>query len=183
VKPTEHSNGSARLCWVGPFRLDQYLASVVSRQKLRPPDAAGVYILSEHTWEGIPDARANLIYAAQAPYLRYRIGQLLCDLLGFTGEDPADSDAYEHSGGHLLWHRYCIARGVEPVSLHIAWCSPCKCIDCAENRLLELTQFGPSSAMRRSCAKHDPALDLAYNCSRSVAFPAVSARLLNTGKN
>jgi hypothetical protein len=180
---TEHTNGTAGFCWMGPFRIDQYLATVVTARDSRPPDAAGVYVLSERDWKGMPDERANLIYAAQAPYLRYRIGQLLCDLLGFTGEDPADGDAYEHRGGHLLWHRYCVARGIEPSSLHLAWCSPCKCIDCAENSLLELTRDGSGSALRRSCGKHESMLDLAYNCSASVAFPGAPARVLNTGKS
>jgi len=72
VNSTEHTNVAARFCSIGPFRSDHYLATVVSARDSRPPDAAGVFILSERDWKGIPDQSANLVYAAQAPYLRYR---------------------------------------------------------------------------------------------------------------
>ena len=177
----EQPDGSAVFCWAGPFRIGDYLAGVVSERDSRPPDAPGVYVLSEQAWKGIPDGRADLIYTGQTHYLRYRIGQLLCDLLGFTGDDPADEEAYEHRGGHVLWH-YCIARGVEPVNLHLSWCAPCKCMDCAVSTLLELTPFGSALARRRNCSKHHPALDLAYNCSAPVTRLGSSAPL-NSNKN
>src|SRR5271154_2527745 len=90
VKGMKQPSPSALFCWVGPFRIGDYLAKVVSGRDSRPPDAPGVYVLSEQAWNGLPDRRAGLIYAGQTHYLRYRIGQLLCDLLGFTGDDPAD---------------------------------------------------------------------------------------------
>lgn len=178
-----NGNGSAALCWAGPFKIGEYLAGVVSGQSPRLPDAPGVYVVSERTWSGVPDRTGNLLYAGQAPYLRYRIGQLLCDLLGFTSDDPADGEAYEHRGGHLLWHRYCVARGVEPMNLYFAWCAPCKCMDCALNRLLEMTLFASACGPRRTCEKHNPTLDLIYNCSACVTLPGLSARLLHLDKN
>jgi hypothetical protein len=183
VQGAKSDNGAAPLCWVGPFKIGEYLADVVSGQNPRPPDAPGVYVVSERTWKGLPDRVSNLIYAGQAPYLRYRIGQLLCDLLGFTSDDPADGEAYEHRGGHLLWHRYCVARGVEPTNLYFAWCTPCKCLDCALNRLLEMTLFALACTSHRPCDKHNPTLDLTYNCSASVTLPGLSARLSHSHKS
>jgi hypothetical protein len=166
----ESANGSAASLWTRPIRIADYLSAVIGARNLRPPDAPGVYVLSERPWRGFPDKHANLIYAGQAPYLRYRIGQLFCDLLGFTGDDPADGEAYEHRGGHVLWHRYCVARGVEPIDLYFAWCAPCKCLDCAVGKLLEITSFSAAKASWRACCRHIPPLDLSDNCSPSPEF-------------
>lgn len=173
--------GSIFRTWISEKH--SYLARVVSGRGSRPPDAPGVYVLSEHAWQGIPDRQAIIIYAGQAPYLRYRIGQLLCHLFGFTGDDPADGEAYEHRGGHLLWRGYCLARRVEPLNLYFAWCTPCKCMDRAEIRLLDLVTITPAPVARRTCDRHNPTLDSAYNCSASVTLAGVSARLLNTDKS
>jgi hypothetical protein len=172
MNATDNRNGSAAFCWAGPFRIGDYLANVTRQREARPPDASGVYVLTERTWQTMPTKQANIVYAGQAQYLRYRIGQLLCDLFGFTGDDSADGDAYEHRGGHLVWHRYCIARNMEPLNLYVGWCTPCNCMDCAEARLLDLMAIGLGSAARRTCHRHSPMLDLLDACSASVTRPA-----------
>jgi hypothetical protein len=174
VSAARDHNGSAASCWVGPFRIGDYLARVVAGRDSRPPDAPGIYVLSEHAWKPVPTRQANIIYAGQARYMRYRVGQFLSDLCGFTGDDPAEGEAYEHRGGHLLWHRYCTERGVEPLSLYFAWCPTYKCINCAESRLLELVTIPLSLGARRTCQQHHPALELLSNCSASVALPDVA---------
>ncbi len=97
-------------------------------------------------------------------YLRYRIGQLLTDLLGFIGDDRADGEAYQHYGGHRLWHRYCLEHGVEPLDLYFAWYSQCECLDCAEAKLLELVPKDWKSP-HRGCSRYSPILELSSNCS------------------
>lgn len=108
----------------------------------------------------MPDGAGKLLYAGRASYLRYRIGQLLCGLLGFTSDDPTDGETADgHPGRHLLWRRYCVARNVEPLNLHFAECSPCKCMDCALNSLLAMTLFAWACAPQRTCDKRHPTLD------------------------
>ncbi|HLH76033.1 MAG TPA: hypothetical protein VKV28_04415 [Candidatus Binataceae bacterium] len=170
--------GAAASSWVGPYKIGDYLARVVSDRACRPPDAPGVYLVSEQAWHGLPNQGANLVYADQAPYLRYRIGQLMCDLLGFTSDDPAQGEAYEHRGGHFLWHHYCLQQGTEPLNLYFAWCAQCQCIDCAINALLELTPMAAELARRQSCNKHVPPLELAYNCS--VMLPSLRFQSRNS---
>jgi len=145
--------------WRGPFRIGYYLSNVVRDRRLRPPDLPGVYVVSERSWLAPPNRESGIIYVGQAHYLRYRIGQLLMDLLGFTSDDRADGEAYEHRGGHSLWHRYCLERGTEPVDLYIAWYPECECLDCAEAKLLELVR-AEWKAPSRSCSRHIPALDV-----------------------
>jgi hypothetical protein len=169
--------------WAGPFRIGDYLRNVVRDRNLRPPDAPGVYVVSERSWPVLPNREAGILYIGQAQYLRYRIGQLLPDLFGFTSDDRADREAYEHRGGHSLWHRYCVEASVEPLNLYFAWCPRCRCLDCAEVRLLELAKIEWMSPVRRNCLRHHPQLDLVNNCSASVAYRAGSVRLPTFSRN
>jgi hypothetical protein len=172
----------APMQWRGPFRIRDYLSHVVRDQELRPPDALGVYVVSEHSWVAPPNREAGIIYVGQAHYLRYRIGQLLMDLLGFTSDDRADGEAYEHRGGHSLWHRYCLERGIEPIDLYFAWYPQCECLDCAEAKLLELVSK-EWKVPSRSCGRHIPMLDLLHNCSVLATASTASKRLSEISKN
>ena len=169
--------------WAGPFRIGDFLNNVVRDQNLRPPDAPGVYTVSKRGWYGLPTREAGILYVGQAQYLRYRIGQLLPDLFGFTSDDRADHEAYEHRGGHSLWHRYCVETGVEPFNLYFAWCPRPRCLDCAEIGLRELMQIEWMSPVRRNCERHHPHLDLVSNCSGSIAYRANSERLSSFSRN
>ena len=172
-----YRNGAEAKGWTGPFKLGDYLSRVVKDPESRPPDARGIYVVSERRWLAPPNREAGIIYVAQAPYLRYRIGQLLTDLLGFTGDDRAEGEAYEHCGGHRLWHRYCLERGVEPLDLYFAWYSLCECLDCAEAKLVELVTEEWRLPLR-SCSRHSPLLELSSNYSvaatSSRRFPYIS---------
>jgi len=154
-------------------RIGEYLSRVILDPNSRPPDAAGVYLVSRHRWREPSDSSAELLYVAQARYLRHRIGQLLIELLGFTSDDPVVGEAYEHRGGHFLWHRYCLERRIEPVALNVAWHSQCLCLDCAEARLSELVTV-ESKPPPSKCGHHDPMLDLSDACPvRSVESDAL----------
>ena len=178
-----HQNKAIVGGWAGPFRVGDYLANVVRDRNLRPPDAPGVYVVSERIWQVLPNRQAGILYVGQAQHLRYRLGQLLPDLFGFTSDDRADREAYEHRGGHSLWHRYCVEAGIEPVNLHLAWCARCQCLDCAEERLRELMQIEWMSPVRRNCDRHRPQLDLVSNCSASVVHHADSVHLSTFSRN
>lgn len=176
VKVGDERNGAAVLCWTGPCRVGDYLSNVIRDRHSRPPESAGVCVVSERPWEEMPSKSSGILYVGQAKYLRSRIGALLCDLMGFTGDEYGDGEAYEHQGGHFLWHCYCIGHAVEPSSLYVGWCSPCRCLDCAEARLSEIMDIRWNSYPIRSCENHIPALELFHNCATSVHSPAASGR-------
>jgi hypothetical protein len=123
--------------------------------------------VSANPWLDLPTRHDNILYVGQAPYLRYQVGRLLCDLLGFTGDDPSAAEAYQHKGGHSLWSRFCLPRKIEPGWLYLGWCSTCICVACAETRLLEMMITGPQPG--RICAVHKPVLELEQNCRGSVS--------------
>jgi hypothetical protein len=147
----------------GACQIAEYLETVVRSPDLRPPDAPGVYVISEQPWREMPSKTSGILYVGQAMYLRRRIGQLLCDLMGFTGDEYSDRESYEHRGGHRLWHCYCLARGVEPSSLYVGWCSQCLCLDCAEAKIREMMDVRWNLYPTRSCDRHVAALEVFSN--------------------
>lgn len=162
--------------WIGPFKIRDYIWHVARDRESRPPDFPGLYLLSQRRWQHLPDGEAGVLYVGQAKYLRYRLGQFLSDLLGFTGDDPSTGEAYQHRGGHQLWHRHCVAREREPANLYLAWCILAECLDCAEAKVLELLprEWRPSTL--RTCSQHnreiaaphaDGALAVAHAASRA----------------
>src|SRR5215469_10977307 len=156
------------MSWAGPYKIGDLLNSVARSPGRRPPEKAGVYVVCEKPWEEVPATTDGVLYARQAAYLRYQIGRLLCDLLGFTGDDPHAREAYQHRGGHSLWSHYCLPRRIEPATLYLGWCSECLCIACAETKLLAMMRTGPHRLT--ICAAHRPALDLGQNCCASGAL-------------
>jgi hypothetical protein len=154
------------MSWEGPYKISDYIGSVARKPSKRPPEGRGVYILSERSWRDIPTRDADVLYVGQALYLRFNIGRLFCDLLGFTSDDPSAEEAYQHKGGHSLWSHYCLPRKAEPGLLYLGWCSTCVCLACAETELLEMMRSGPRRV--RICAAHRPALDLRENSRGAI---------------
>jgi len=150
------------MSWEGPHRISDYLGNVANSPWKRPPEGPGVYIVSENPWRDMPTHNDNILYVGQAAYLRYHVGRLLCDLLGFTSDNSSAEEAYQHKGGHSLWSHYCLPRKIEPARLYLGWCSACICVACAETKLLEMMITGPHRV--RICAAHRPVLDLWQNC-------------------
>lgn len=155
------------MSWEGPQKISDYLGSVARSPGKRPPEGPGVYIVSENSWRDLPTPDDNILYVGPAAHLRYHIGRLVCDLLGFTGDSPSPEEAYQHKGGHSLWSRYCLPFKIEPGRLYLAWCSECLCVACAETKLLQMITTCPHRV--RICAAHRPALDLRQNCRGLIA--------------
>ena len=176
-------NGASVICWTRAYRIGDYFGNVIRHRDSRPPESEGVYVVSEDPWDEIPNKSSGIIYVGQARYLLSRIGALLCDLLGFTGDEYSEGEAYEHSGGHFLWHYYCLANSVEPSNLYVGWCSPCRCLDCAEARLRESIDLRWNLYRNKPCEHHTAALELIDNCSTSVPPSAGSRRQHDTGKS
>ncbi len=154
------------MSWEGPHKIGDYLGGVAHSPWKRPPERAGVYVVSEKPWRDVPTEADKILYVGQAAYLRYQIGRLLGDLLGFTGDNPSSEEAYQHKGGHSVWAHYCLPRQIEPAKLYLGWCSECVCVACAEAKLLEMM----STSLRRVkiCCKHRPVLDLWQNCCHLI---------------
>jgi len=120
----------------------------------------------------MPTKASGIIYVGQARYLRRRIGELLCDLLGFTGDDYSDSEAYAHPPrDRLLWRDYCIAHVVEAFD-PVSWVVLTLQMSGLRGRpkLRELMDIRWNLYPTLSCEHHSPALELFHNCSTSVAL-------------
>jgi hypothetical protein len=154
------------MSWEGPYKIGDYLATVARSPWQRPPEAAGVYVISEKPWQSLPTKAARILYVGQAAYLRYQIGRLLCDLLGFTGDNSSAEEAYQHKGGHSLWSHYCLPQQIEPVRLYLGWCTECLCLTCAEIALLEMMVTGPHRVP--ICPLHRPPMNLRQNCEGEI---------------
>jgi hypothetical protein len=137
--------------WQGPHKIIEYLSSVAQSPWKRPPEAPGVFAISEKAWGDLPTKASGILYVGQAAGLRYQIGRLACDLLGFTSDDPSAKEAYQHKGGHSLWLHYCLPHQIEPAQLYLGWCSECLCLACAETKLLEMMVTGPTEFGSARC--------------------------------
>ena len=79
--------------WAGPYQIGSYLANAVRSADSRPPEAPGVYIISERQWQDMPDLLA-VCCTSPGGVRSLRIGQLFCEMCGFTGDSPKD-EAYK----------------------------------------------------------------------------------------
>ena len=165
--------------WVGPFRIQEYLCHVMRDRELRPPDAPGLYVLTERSWARAPAREANVLYVGQAQYLRYRIGQFFSELVGFTSDDSAGEEAYQHRGGHQLWHRFCLGRETEPTDLYLAWRTEPECLDCAQARLAELLPMQWRSSLSRTCAHRSTSVNLTNGRATPAVVAGADLRLKN----
>jgi hypothetical protein len=76
------------MSWQGPYRLGDNRGDIFTNTLIRPPPSAGIYVVSENNWRTTPDAGAQPLYVGRSNYLRSRLGDLLSDMLGFTGDEP-----------------------------------------------------------------------------------------------
>jgi hypothetical protein len=157
------------MSWEGPRYLKDWLSQPLLNRNLRPPETAGIYIVTERSWNGTPDVNAGVLYVGQTRYLRDRVGRLIAEILGFTTEISGYSGSYYHNGGHCLWTDYCLKQNVEPLTLHVGWLLGCHCLNCAESELIK--KFNPICNSQRGnlCHDHVPPLNL------GIIVPAADA--------
>jgi hypothetical protein len=121
--------------WMGPYTIDQLLDSISTTSRPRPPEADGVYLISQKAWTGRPSIDCIPLYVGsntgQSKRFRTRIGDLIADTFGFFGTETG-----HHSGGQTL-HRHCKKNALSPKDLYIAWREGCGCVRCMENRLYD----------------------------------------------
>jgi hypothetical protein len=112
--------------WVGPFRLRDLLEHCMDDRQPWPPEANGVYVVSERRWRGVPTKRAGILYAGgntgNSPRFLTRVGDLIADMLGFW---------WHHSGGQSLY-KHCKEKGIHPLDLYLGWVEGIRCPRCAE---------------------------------------------------
>ncbi|SIO27014.1 hypothetical protein SAMN05444166_3366 [Singulisphaera sp. GP187] len=88
--------------WVGPFRLRDYLERAIDPTHERPPEAAGVYIVSLYPWANEPTAEGCILYVGGNPkapiQLRNRIGFWSRTCLGSGVKKPAATAAASRFG-------------------------------------------------------------------------------------
>lgn len=150
--------------WNAPFKIGDYLSDPLVRTDLRPPAERALYIVSRQPWRSkLPDQRDSVLYVGQSNDVRYRLGQLIGDALGFTGDSPGYSGSYYHSGGHRLW-QYCLQEHVSVSTLFLAWYTSCVCLDCGEIALIGQLKPLLARGVPVQCAIHTPVLPLAQVC-------------------
>ena len=142
------------MAWEGPRYLKDWLSQPLRNRDQRPPEAPGIYIVTENSWTGTPDVNSGVLYIGQTRYLRDRVGRLVAEILGFTTETSGYSGSYYHSGGPCLWTDYCLKRNAEPLTLHVGWLLGCKCLNCEESELIK--KFHPicNSSSGNICNEH-----------------------------
>ena len=122
------------MSWTGPFVIRQLIEECTMASRTRPPEANGVYVVSQRPWTLLPDEACGPLYVGsntgQSARFRTRIGDLLADLFGFFGEETG-----HHSGGQHLFH-YCCEKQIQPLDLYIGWVTT-DCARCDENRLFD----------------------------------------------
>ena len=92
----------------------------------------------------MPTEADKILYVGQAAYLRYQIGRLLGDLLGFTGDNPSSEEAYQHKGGDSVWAHYCLPRPIEPAKLYLGWWVCVRCLCGGQAARNDEHEFAPS---------------------------------------
>lgn len=121
--------------WVGPFKIDELLDHMMESFHERPPEAKGVYLISQRPWNGKPTAKCDPLYVGstmgKSKRLRTRIGDLIADLFGFFGEETG-----HHSGGVTIYD-YCKEHKINPKGLYIGWLKGVGCLRCNVNKVYE----------------------------------------------
>ena len=124
-----------------------------------------IYIVTERSWTGTPQAETGILYFGQTSSLRYRVGQLVAEILGFTTETPGVAGAYYHGAGHRIWTDYCLQRNAEPLTLNIGRFTKFECLNCAESQLIKRYDPVYNATVGNICRRHMPPLSLEQNCS------------------
>ena len=137
--------------WVGPFTIDELLDRMMESANQRPPEAKGVYLISQKPWNWKPTAECNPLYVGsntgKSKRFRTRIGDLIADLFGFFGEETG-----HHSGGETI-HEYCMEHRINPKELYIGWMKVVGCLRCTECKFYE--QLKPSLNKNRPSRCND----------------------------
>lgn len=117
------------LVWHGPFLIGDWLRRIHLDADLRPPEHHGAYLVSMLPWTGSPTAECQPLYVGgqtgRHSCLRSRMGALVSDGLGFSGNDWG-----RHSGAQSLFG-WCRRNQTSLLDLWIAWCVS-DCHRCAE---------------------------------------------------
>jgi hypothetical protein len=152
------------MAWSVPYRIGDYLSDPISRIRLRPPTDNGLYVVSLRPWQNAaPQQTDAVLHVGQSGNLRQRLGQLIGDCFGYTGDNPAYGDSYYHSGGHRIWH-HCMQHSINPADLFLGWCLLPVCLDCGEIGFFrDLTPLLGRGVPSR-CAVHNPLLPLSQVC-------------------
>jgi len=143
--------------WTGPHTIEELLENSLDPSFPRPPEAKGVYVLSEKPWRGKPRRQqtkaCNPLYVGgntgKSARFRTRIGDLIADVFGFFGNETG-----HHSGGRSL-HEWCRREKVNPGRLYIGWAEDCNCVRCAENELYDLLRPSRNKNRPYRCKDHN----------------------------
>jgi hypothetical protein len=153
----------SRNTWVGPLTIDQLLDGSLDGSCPKPPEANGVYLISQKRWNGSPTPDCTPLYVGgneRNPKLfRKRIGDLIADMFGFFS--PGVDNAGHHGPAQRL-HDYCGQHRINPKSLYIGWLKNCTCYRCVENDLYD--KLKPSINKKRPgrCQRHPTQLKISY---------------------
>jgi hypothetical protein len=138
--------------WKGPYTINRLLGSLLEPPNLRPPEAHGVYLISQKSWENQPAKDCIPLYVGSntgtTERFRIRIGDLIADMFGFFGSEKG-----HHSGGRSL-HNYCRGKHMNPKKLYIAWTSDFPCERCSENAVYDRLKPSLNKKRPARCKRH-----------------------------
>ena len=118
----------------------------LTSKDLIPPRLAGVYVVTQHEWQGAEDPPYDdVVYVGKtlSGGLLSRITQLMADAIGFTaaGEAAGSKNSYFHVGGRSIWLAFRKGNLPDPRTLFVSW-SADVCPACEETRLYHQNKNG-----------------------------------------
>jgi hypothetical protein len=118
--------------WEGPITINHLLDCGISGSDVWPPDANGVYFISEKPWTRIPGDDSVPLYVGsntgKSLRFRTRIGDVIADAFGLFVKG---STGHSSGGQSIFYH--CVDNQLSPKDIYIGWVRECGCVRCAEN--------------------------------------------------
>lgn len=138
--------------WIGPFRIQDFLAGMATHTLQAPPTKDGVYLVSERKWENEPTTACGPLYVGGntggSPRFRTRMGDLIADIFGFFCDETG-----HHTGGQHLYH-HCRDKNLNPQNLWIGWAEGTTCGRCAEIEVVNSLKPDLNRKKPPACKQH-----------------------------
>lgn len=138
--------------WIGPYKIQEFLAGMADKSLPAPPAKDGVYLVSERQWTNEPTKDCVPLYVGgntgRSPRFRTRMGDLIADMLGFFCDETG-----HHTGGQSL-RKHCLKNELNPLNLWIGWAEGVACGRCAEIEVVDKLNPTLNKKTPPACKQH-----------------------------